>query len=193
MIATKTEHHNTGPAPKIRKIKMPVPPAPDLPSGGSAANWNEATRRAVALRLMEHLDDGVELASQLCNDPSFASPDERVTTVLTVARMINANAHLGRAIATFAQVEKRRRTVIKRAERPLISTDSNSILEAELASEMTLKMMRYMKVVADETFDPAIQEAEEAKKKAADDAAPAAGTPSPATSNGANENGAEAA
>jgi hypothetical protein len=173
MIATKTE--NPGPICKIKKTRPPQPPEP--PSGGSAANWNEAARRAVALRLMEHLDDGVELAAELCNDPSFRSPDDRVTAVLAVARIVSAHAHLGRALATFTQAEQRRRLIVERIEPSQVWNDSKSIQEAELIHGITEKMFRYMKAVADETFDPTIKEAEEKANAVSDKADGTSDTP----------------
>lgn len=188
MTATKNEHQVEPDPVVVRKVKRPKPPPPqDMPMEGSAANWNESVRRVVALRLMEHLDDGVELASQICNDPYFRNPDDRITATFAVARMINANAQLGRAIANFAQVEQRRRMIVERVEQPLVLNDSISIQDAQLARELQNKIFRYMKVLADETFDPAIKEAEEAAKAevakneaAKNDAKPAPVTP-PAT------------
>jgi hypothetical protein len=180
MTATKNEHHSQ-PDPVVTKTKRPKPsPPPEMPLEGSAANWNESLRRVVALRLMEHLDDGVELASEVCNDPIFRSPDDRITATFAVARMISANAQLGRAIANFAQVEQRRRMIVERVEPPLVLNDSNSIQDALLARELRRKMLRYMKVLADETFDPAIKEAEEAANAAAKTPAPDAKSNAPA-------------
>jgi hypothetical protein len=164
MTATKNEHQ-LEPDPVITKTKKPKPPPPpEMPLEGSAANWNESLRRVVALRLAEHLDDGVELASEVCNDPYSRSPDDRITATFAVARMINANAHLGRAIANFAQVEQRRRMIVERVEAPSpVLNDSISIQDVQLARDMTNKMFRYMKVLCDETFDPAIEEAAQAE------------------------------
>ena len=172
MTATKSDSHAR---PDLRKTaKSPPPSDDDLPGDGPTPIWNEASRRAVALRLMEQLDDGVELAQQLANDPYFRNPDDRVTAVLTLARMTNANANLGRAITQLIQVEQKRRTIIERVEPVQSWNDSKLKQENELLIEIQKKMTRYMKVVADETFDPAIQEADEAAKKAAAEAAEAA-------------------
>ncbi|GAA0588547.1 hypothetical protein [Rhizomicrobium electricum] len=169
MTATKNEHQVEPDPIVITKTKRPKPPpAPEMPLEGSAANWNESLRRVTALRLVEHLDDGVELASEICNDPYFRNPEDRITATLAMARMVSANAQLGRAIAAFAQVEQRRRMIVERVERPVpVSNDSNSIQDIALAHDIRHKMFRYMKVLADETFDPAIQEADDAAKEAA--------------------------
>ncbi len=165
MTATKNEPQ-LEPDSVITKTKKPKPPPPqEMPLEGSAANWNESLRRVVALRLAEHLDDGVELASEVCNDPYFRNPDDRITATFAVARMINANANLGRAIANFAQVEQRRRMLVERVEAPSpVLNDSISIQDVQLARDMTNKMFRYMKVLCDETFDPAIEEAAKAEE-----------------------------
>lgn len=174
MTATKSDYQQT--PPRVRKVAKPPAiertPVDELPGDGPAPIWNEASRRAVALRLMEQLDDGVELAAQLVADPIF-SPDERVTAVLTLARMTNANANLGRAITQLLQVEQKRRTIIEKAEPVRHWSDSNLSPEIVIAREIQGKMMRYMKVIADETFDPPIKEAEEA---AAEKAKSAEGT-----------------
>lgn len=170
MTATKNEHQVEPEPVVITKTKRPKPPPPpqEMPMEGSAANWNESVRRVVALRLMEHLDDGVELASQICNDPYLRCPDDRINAAFSVARMINANAQLGRAIANFTQIEQRRRLIVERVEQPLVLNDSISIQDAQLAHDLRNKMFRYMKVLADETFDPAIKEAEEAEEAKAE-------------------------
>jgi hypothetical protein len=164
MTATENEHQEARPDPVVTKTKRPKPPPQEMPLEGSAANWNESLRRVVALRLVEHLDEGVQLASDICNDPYFRNPDDRITATFAVARMINANAHLGRAIAAFAQVEQRRRMIVEQVEPHSVLNDSISIQDAQLARELQNKIFRYMKVIADETFDPAIQEAEDAAK-----------------------------
>jgi hypothetical protein len=166
MTATKNEPQLEPEPVVITKTKRPKPPPPqEMPMEGSAANWNESVRRVVALRLMEHLDDGVELASQICNDPFLRCSDDRINAAFSVVRMINANAQLGRAIANFTQIEQRRRLIVERVEAPSpVLNDSISIQDVQLARDMTNKMFRYMKVIADETFDPAIKEADEAAK-----------------------------
>jgi hypothetical protein len=111
---------------------------------------------------MEHLDDGVELASELCNDPAFRSADDRVTAVLTAARMINANANLGRAICALAQVEQRKRISVERVEKVPVSNDSILMENALAIRDLQHKLIHYLKVTADETLDPAIAEAEQA-------------------------------
>jgi hypothetical protein len=113
------------------------------------------------------LDDGAELASRMCNDPFFRSPEDRVTATLTAARIISANASLGRALASLVQVEQRRRTIIEHAGPATAWNDSISIQEAKIIRNVQFKMWRYLKVFADDTLDPPIAEAEEAAAQAA--------------------------
>jgi hypothetical protein len=178
MSATKSESQKV-PPPRRRTPKRPptaVSKPEDLCIEGPAPIWNEASRQAVALRLMEQLDDGVELGARLVADPAFSSPDDRVTVILTLARITNANANLGRAISQLIQVEQRRRTIIEHVETSPPWNASNFKQEIPLMEEIQKKIIHYMKVVADETFDPAIKEAEEAAKAAAAQAASNAGS-----------------
>jgi hypothetical protein len=167
MSATESEYH-----PEIRKIKkvrkIRKERDEDLPGDGPAPLWNEAARRALALRLMEQLDEGVEAANALAVDPGFNFPEERVTQVLTLARITSANANLGRAITQLIQVEQKRRTIIEHVAP--VSNDSNFKQEGEIAVAITKKMFRYLKILTDETLDPAIQEAEVADAIKARDA-----------------------
>lgn len=163
MSATDTENH---PWPerrvaRVRKLKPKVRPVPDLPEGVSAAAFNEATRRAVTWQMAALLDDGVGLARRMCSDPVFSGPDERVTATLTAARIINANASLGRALATLTQVEQRRRTLIEHVEPSKPWNDSNSIEEGKIIRELQFKMWRYLKMLTDESLTPELKDADD--------------------------------
>ncbi len=174
MIATNTEPHTEArpkppPGPAGKNPKGNNEPAPD---NGPVPAWDEMVRRGTVLRLMEHLNVGVQQAADLGKDPAF-SADDRLQAVLVMSRMINANARLGKAIGYLAQVEQRRRTVIQHLAPPKAWNDSNSIPEVLLERDLVRKMLRYMKVIADERFDPAITQAEAAEKARKEKAAPA--------------------
>jgi len=139
MVATKTEHHTeAGPKPppgpkranaKSNKKHPQSPPnAGPPPNDGSAPDLDDMVRQGTVLRLMEHLNVGVQLAADFSKDPAF-SADDRLQAVLATARMITANAHLGKAIGYLAQVEQRRVTVVQHLEPPKVWNDSNSIPE----------------------------------------------------------------
>lgn len=189
MVATNSEQQ-TGPKPppgpkgnNSKSNKKQTQPPPD---DGPVPTWDDVVRQGTVLRLLEHLNVGVQLAADLSKDPAF-SADDRLQAVLVTAKMINANAHLGRAIGYLAQVEQRRRTVVQHIDPPGVWNDSISNQEVLLERELTLKMLRYMKVIADETFDPAIAEAEAAEKdKAAKDKPAAAAAPGTARADGAS-------
>lgn len=194
MVATNTEQQ-TQPKPppgakgasgnKKPPGNPPGSPPPKAPrNDGPPPTWDDVVRQGTVLRLMEHLNVGVQLAADISKDPAF-SADDRLQAVFAAARMINANAHLGKTIGYLAQVEQRRRTVVQHLDPPKVWNDSNSIPEVLLERELTLKMLRYMKVIADETFDPAIEEAaqEKAAQTKASPANPA--QPEKATSDGA--------
>jgi hypothetical protein len=199
MVATKTEHHAEArpkppPGPKSANAKSNKQhPQPPPPNDGSAPDLDDMVRQGTVLRLMEHLNVGVQLAADFSKDPAF-SADDRLQAVLATARMITANAHLGKAIGYLAQVEQRRVTVVQRLDPPKVWNDSNSIPEVLLEQELVLKMLRYMKVIADETFDPAIKEAaEKAAKDIAAQVKPAEAEPTeaePAQPQTARANGA---
>lgn len=175
MVATNSEKHAEAkppPDPKNAKANKNQTQPGDGPSPGDsppphddgpAPTWDDVVRQGTVLRLMEHLNIGVQMVADLSKDPAF-SADDRLQVVLASARMIQANANLGKAIGVLAQVEHRRRTVVQHIDPPKVWNDSISIQEVMLERDLTLKMLRYMKVIADETFDPAIAEAEAAAK-----------------------------
>lgn len=184
MVATNTEQQTQPKPPPGAKGASGNKKPPGNPPDSPPPSWNDVVRQGTVLRLMEHLNVGVQLAADISKDPAF-SADDRLQAVFAAARMINANAHLGKTIGYLAQVEQRRRTVVQHLDPPGAWNDSNSILEVSLQRELTQKMLRYMKVLADETFDPAIAEAaqEKAAQKKASPANPA--QPEKATSDGA--------
>jgi hypothetical protein len=83
---------------------------------------------------------------------------------------MRANAQIAQALAHVAQVERRSRRIVEHVQPSVPNLiDSNSILENSLESELRLTMLRYMKLRADETLAPALDEAAAA---AAEDNAP---------------------
>jgi hypothetical protein len=88
---------------------------------------------------------------------------------------MHANAHIARSFAQVAQVERRQRTIIEHIQPAVLKmADSNSTLENELERGLRLTMLRYMKLLADETLEPALEEAAAA---AAEDNAPQGDAP----------------
>ncbi|HEY0282670.1 MAG TPA: hypothetical protein VGC27_08610 [Rhizomicrobium sp.] len=125
----------------------------------SSSLRDEELRRLAAERLAEHLDIGASLIAR-CEHLAELPKGDRLGAIYAAARLMHANAHVARAFAQVAQLERRQRTIIEHIQ-PLVlkSADSNSSLENELERELRLKMLRYMKLVAAETLDPALDEA----------------------------------
>jgi hypothetical protein len=73
---------------------------------------DEALRRYAVARLADHLDVGVSLA-QRCEQLSGIPDGDRVGAITAAARLMNANARVAEALATVAQVERRRRSIVE--------------------------------------------------------------------------------
>jgi hypothetical protein len=148
--------------------------------GSAPLASDEMVRTFAVARLAQQLDIGTRMlthCSHLEKLPNSARPD----AVYAAARLMQANANLARALGQMAQVERRQRTIIERIQRPAaVSNDSNSILEATLFQQLTMKMLRYMTGFAGETLDPAIKEMAEDARAQENLAAAAADTAAPA-------------
>ena len=153
------------------------PGSADRESEDALAMSDDELRHHAAARLAEHLDLGSDFL-QRCEQLAGLNKGDRLGPIYAAARMMGANARAGLAFAQVAQVERRSRTIVERVQPPVANfTDSNSSLENSLQRGLYLTMLRYMKLVADETLVPAINEASEndADTPEKESAAPALG------------------
>ena len=161
-------------APVEADGKPPTIDSPEKPS--EVLNSADEVRRFAAEKLCGHLAAGVSLLEQ-CETLAATRKGDRVKPVFAAARLMFAQARIAEALATVSKVERVRRTIIERVQPPAPqNADLNSILEATLERDLRLKMLCYMKLVAEERLDPALDEAfEEMKRKAPDVASDKAG------------------
>ena len=148
----------TNPAPQSQ---IPAPEPPTQTPQDDEPPDDDTQRRRVADRLSVQLDLGVDLASvcELLAGP--ANKKGRIEAVYAAARLAQANAQLGRSIAHLLQVERRQKTIVERNQPPApFFGHSNFSGQDMLIDALNTKLLRYMKIVADETFDQAIEEAE---------------------------------
>jgi len=85
---------------------QPAPPRTD-----------DELRRYAAEQLAEHLTIGVDLAAR-CQNLSLRAESDKVGPINAAARLMQANARIAEALATFAQIERRRRTITERIQPP---------------------------------------------------------------------------
>jgi hypothetical protein len=137
--------------------------ADNAPAEDSNAE-DETGRRSAVENLSEYLEIGTVLVNQ-CAHLSALPEGDRVKPLNAAARLMNAQARVAEALATVGKVERVRRTIVEHVQPPAPKTlDLNSILpespEAALERELTLKMLRYLALVAGETLDGPLAEAE---------------------------------
>ena len=80
---------------------QPAPPRTD-----------DELRRYAVEQLAEHLTIGVDLAAR-CQNLSLRSESDKVGPINAAARLMQANARIAEALASVAQVERRRRTIVE--------------------------------------------------------------------------------
>ncbi len=115
---------------------------------------DEELRHFVAARLAEQVDIGCSFTER-CEHLADLPKRDRLAAIYAAARMMRANAFVAQAFAQVAQVERRQKTIVERIQPFVLKTaDLNSSFENKLVDELRLKMLRYMKLVADERFDP---------------------------------------
>lgn len=155
----------------------PEAPWPDFtaPRTKSTVEFSaEEFRHYAAARVMEQLDVSSGLIQQ-CEHLAALPETDRLATINASARLMNANAHLARALSRLVQGETRHRQIVERVQPPrTLSPDSFSqsdagpptaptaATNAEAAAMMDLlqhKMLRYMAMVACEKLDPELREA----------------------------------
>ncbi len=119
---------------------------------------DDALRRRAVERLHEQLDIGNGLAA-ICEHLAGLPNPGRVEAVFAAARLMQANAQLGKSIGQLLQVEQRHRSVIKHIQPYVpVSNDSNSSQDMMMIDALTSKMLRYM-IARSDVLDPAIEEA----------------------------------
>ena len=133
--------------------------AAELRTEAALDKSDEELRRLAVARLAEHLDIGSSLVAR-CEHLAELPKGDGLAPLYAAARLMHANAHIARSFAQVAQVERRQRTIIEHIQPAVLKmADSNSTLENELERGLRLTMLRYMKLLADETLEPALEEA----------------------------------
>lgn len=129
---------------------------------------DDTQRRRAADRLSQQLEIGVDLAA-VCEHLAALPKKGRLDAIYAAARLSQANAQLARAMAQLLKVERRHTTIVQHIQPPApISKHSNST--AEGMDALAAKMLRYMELVASETFDPVLEEATRDAEPDAEDA-----------------------
>lgn len=131
----------------------------DTPAPAPAGTPDEKTRAFAADKLSEQMEIGAVLLNQ-CAHLSARPEGDRVKPLFAAARLMNAQARLAETLATVAKVERVRRTIVEHVQPPVCRNgDLNSILQNTLMDDLSLKLLRYMKLVADENLDETLNEA----------------------------------
>jgi hypothetical protein len=145
----------------------------NLRTEDAAGKSDEELRHFAVARLAEYLDIGANLV-QRCEHLAELPKGDRLAPLYAAARLMHANANVARSFAHVAQVERRQRTIIEHIQSPVLQmADSNSTLGNQLEQELRLTMLRYLKLRADETLVPTLNEAAaEAEGNARQDDAP---------------------
>jgi hypothetical protein len=162
----------------MEKETEPTAQADGKPSNSDSAeeqsevlNSADEVRRFAAEKLCGHLAASKSLLEQ-CENLAAIRKGDRFKSLFAAARLMSSGARVAEALATVAKVERIRRTIIERVQPPAPqNSDLNSILEAKLQRDLAMKMLLYMKVTADESFDPVLDEAYETMKRKERDAA----------------------
>jgi hypothetical protein len=90
-------------------------PAASTDAPASSRTDDEDFRRYAVARLADHLEVGVSLA-QRCEQLAGVANGDRVAPITAAARLMNANARIAEALATMAQLERRRRSIVERIQ-----------------------------------------------------------------------------
>ncbi len=81
------------------------------------AEAEEDLRRRAVERLGDHLEIGISLAEH-CEMLAGKLKGDRLGPVYAAARLMRANAAVAEALATLAQIERRRRSIVERIQTP---------------------------------------------------------------------------
>jgi hypothetical protein len=99
---------------------------------------DDELRRYAAEQLAEHLSIGVDLAAR-CHNLSLRADTDKVGPIHAASRLMQANARIAEALATVAQVERRRRTISETIQKPdPKQAELNSKLEKEKVDQEQL-------------------------------------------------------
>lgn len=151
-------------------VEVRPPPSGDFYSKDVLEMSDEELRRLCAARLAEQLDLGSSLV-QRCEHLAALPKGDRAKSLFAAARLIGAGAQAAKAFADVAQVERRRRTIVEHIQPPVTrSNDSNSSLQGKMIDELENKILGYMKLYAEETYDPVLKEAADRAAKTAAEA-----------------------
>ncbi|MDE2162799.1 MAG: hypothetical protein KGJ53_06525 [Alphaproteobacteria bacterium] len=138
---------------------LPVPAGPITPGEPDDAASDEALRRRAAACMVDQLDFSSGLIKR-CEHLAALPTGNRVKAIFAAARLMQSNARVAQAFAQLARVEQRRRTIIEHIQPPApVLKDSNSNFDGALCDDLMLKTLRFMKVRADEVFDPVLEQA----------------------------------
>jgi hypothetical protein len=119
---------------------------------------DDELRLLAAERLAEYLDIGAGLVAR-CEHLAAVPKGDRLGPLNAAARLMRANAQVAQALATVAQVERRRRSIVERIEPvdPKIAELNSENKKNEIGAETRLKIYRRMK----ELVEAAIRERSE--------------------------------
>lgn len=149
------------------------PVAPGEPQ--DAASDGARHRRAVS-RLTGQLDIADGLLGR-CEHLAALPKGDRIKPIFAAARLLRSNARIAQAIAQLTQIEQLRRAIVEHIQTPApVLKHSNSNFD-DARDALMKKMLRYMEVMADTAFDPALEEtAAQEKSNAREKENPAAAT-----------------
>jgi len=126
----------------------------------AVAMSDDELRHHGAARLAEHLDITTELVER-CNHLAGMREGDRVSPIYAAARLMQADAQIAKALGYVTQAEIRRRTIVEHIQLPVAKTaDLNCSLDDRMEAELCSTMLRYMKLLASETLEPSLREAE---------------------------------
>jgi len=151
------QSESTASPPQGGAPRAAAPPAAD---DDEPPYSDEAMRRHAVGRLADNLDIATGLMEH-CEHLAALPKGKRIEPVFAAARLMQSSAHVAKALAHMAQVERRQRTIIERIQPPaVISNGSKSKPVGALIETLSEKMLRYMNVLADEKLTPEIEQAE---------------------------------
>ena len=176
----QAQSESTARPPQDEAAPPRAAPPPDDSTDGEPPYSDEAMRRHAVERLADHLDIATELMER-CEHLAALPKGKRVEPIFAAARLMQADAHVAKALAQMAQVERRQRTIIERIQPSVpVSNDSKSKPVGVLIETLSEKMLRYMNVLVDEKLTPTIIQAERIAAAKENPAATAEGAATPA-------------
>jgi hypothetical protein len=159
-----------------------VPETTSAPTPDDDLESDETLRRRGASFMAQHLESATGLIER-CEYLALQPKGDRMRPLYAAAQLMRANARVAQALGQLAQVERRQHTIVERIQPPApILRDSNSDFrnsdpQGVLIDALLDKMLRYMKLIADQKLGPALKEADAHEKENSAAAAEAAETP----------------